>query len=74
MAIPENLGSISTNMGMIELQEVCAALQKTSQPEIHWLGQAQVFCENCQADFMFRGRKYRLNEFYEMVTSIVRLD
>lgn len=72
MAIPKDLYQIATNMGMIELQEVCAALQVTTQPEIHWLGKPMVFCEACSADFMFRGNTYSLNEHYEMVTSIHR--
>lgn len=74
MAIPENLGSINTNLGMIELQEVCAALNRTSKPEIHWLGEPMLFLECCEAKFMFRGRTYVLSEFYEMVTSIKRID
>lgn len=72
MAIPTDLYRISTNVGMIELQEICAALNVTTQPEIQWLGKPQVFCEACTADFMFRGNTYRLNEHYEMVTSIHR--
>lgn len=74
MAIPDNIGSISTNVGMIELQEVCDALRKTSKPEIHWIGQPMLFCEQCEAKFMFRGRTYVLLESYEMVVSIMRRD
>lgn len=72
MGIPTDLYRISTNMGMIELQEVCAALQVTTQPEIHWLGKPMVFMEACHGDFMFRGNTYSLHEHYEMVTSIHR--
>lgn len=72
MAIPTDLGTINTNMGMIELQEVCEALKQTTQPEIYWLGPPMLFCEQCQANFMFRGRTYVLNEQYELVSSILR--
>lgn len=72
MGIPTDLYRINTNLGMIELQEVCQALQVTTQPEIHWLGKPMVFCEACSADFMFRGNTYHLDEHYEMVTSIRR--
>jgi len=72
MAIPTDLNKISTNLGMLELQEVCGALNVTTQPEIHWLGKPMMFAGACQCDFMFRGDTYTLNEHYEVVSSIRR--
>lgn len=74
MAIPDNINSLATNLGQLELQEVVDALRKTSKPDIHWLGQPFLLAGMCQADFMFRGKKYTLTEEYEMVTSIFKID
>lgn len=68
MAFPNNLTDISTNLEPAELVEVVKAVE---EDRVAWVPEtSSVFAGSSGGQFDYKGARYELSEFFEMVSSL----
>lgn len=68
MAFPESLSEISTNLSSAELADVVKAVE---EERVNWVpGSSSVFAGSSGGSFDYKGARYELNEWFELVTSL----
>lgn len=72
MAWPKDLSHVATNLTLAELTELRDAMVERPRPEFSFQPGME-FAGYFECKFFWRGNTYRLNEEFELVTSIQKL-
>jgi len=68
VAIPTDINKIHSNLSLEQLEEVLKAID---EEQVEWFPEAtSVFAESAGGEFGYQGKRYAVNEFLEVITSV----